>query len=168
MCCAATNIAATLGGIDVVIADAGAAKLKLGVDESYQLIVGSPRASLKSETVYGAVRGLETFSQLVDMNSCPEYLIRNATVSITDTPRFPWRGLMMDLARHFFSLSELTAIVDQMAQNKLVSSNASAPPWKTDPLPVSWVHSWCKFQWPSNYLFVSQASEPLKQEQQYA
>lgn len=110
-----------LQGLDVTVDDPSA-QLQLGMDESYKLVVGSPRAHLRAASVYGAIRGLETFSQLLDMNSCPEYRIHNATLTVVDSPRYPWRGLMMDLARHFFTLEQLRAIVDQMAQNKLVRS----------------------------------------------
>ena len=40
-------------------------------------------------------------------------------VSIKDQPRFPWRGLLLDVARHFFTVEELKNFLDLMAQHKL-------------------------------------------------
>ena len=69
-------------------------------------------------TVWGALRGLETFSQLPQMNG--KHTIRGGGgLVIVDTPRFPWRGLMLDPARHFIDIGEINSTIDAMAQNKL-------------------------------------------------
>ena len=85
----------------------------LGMDESYTLTLASPRATLRAKQVWGAVRGLETFSQLLAMNG-PGHAIRGgaAGMVIADAPRFPWRGLMMDPARHFIRVGELNRTID--------------------------------------------------------
>src|SRR5215218_1283389 len=67
-------------------------------DESYTLEVGERQAVLRSATVVGALRGLETFLQLLEGDREGFYF---PAVSIEDSPRFRWRGLMMDIARHF-------------------------------------------------------------------
>merc|ERR1719273_20131 len=51
----------------------------------------------------------------------PGFTIDVIPVWIEDYPRFPWRGLMMDVARHFFPISQLERIIDAMAYNKLNS-----------------------------------------------
>ncbi|HUK90155.1 MAG TPA: beta-N-acetylhexosaminidase N-terminal domain-containing protein, partial [Blastocatellia bacterium] len=67
-------------------------------DESYALDVSSRQATLSAPSVYGAMHGLETLLQLVEHD--PEgYFI--TSVSIQDKPRFRWRGLMIDVGRHF-------------------------------------------------------------------
>ena len=92
----------------------------LGMDESYTLSVGSPGATLAAPSVWGAVRGLETFSQLLAMNGAHfEIRASGTNITIADAPRFPWRGLMLDPARHFLSVAQLTKQIDAMAQNKL-------------------------------------------------
>ena len=94
------------------------APFTLGADESYTLALGSPNATLHAATQWGAIRGLETFSQLLQMNR--GFAIRNGNgVRIVDSPRFPWRGLMLDPARHFLRVEEITATIDAMAQCKL-------------------------------------------------
>eukprot|EP00897_Mesotaenium_endlicherianum_P010145 jgi/Mesen1/9159/ME000059S08572 len=73
-------------------------ELNLGVDESYCLVVpsdGSP-AHIQATTVYGAMRALETFSQLCAFNFTSKAVeIAGAPWVISDAPRFPHRGLLM-------------------------------------------------------------------------
>lgn len=67
----------------------------LEMDESYSLTVRTGSAVLQANTVWGALRGLETFSQIV--YHCPiaaMWLINNT--QITDKPRFSWRGILLD------------------------------------------------------------------------
>ena len=69
--------------------------LQFGVDESYNLTINSSSATsgtIQAKTVYGAMRGLETFSQLVDYSdNSTSYSINCLPTIISDTPRFPWR-----------------------------------------------------------------------------
>ena len=85
-------------------------------DESYSLDVTPFGARLRAATVVGAIHGLETLQQLIqsDMNS---YFV--PAVSIRDTPRFRWRGLMIDCARHFIPVDVLKHTLDGMAAVKL-------------------------------------------------
>jgi hypothetical protein len=85
--------------------------LHMGVDESYSLIAPNPSgagwATLTAATVFGALRGLETFSQLVQWNSTSSsYFI--AFSNISDFPRFPFRGVMVgDRGIHAMFCSEV-------------------------------------------------------------
>lgn len=89
-------------GLELVVADKDESHPQLDTDESYTLAVASSGASLTAKTVYGALRGLETFSQLVRFDFEDEsYVIDGCPWSISDAPRFPHRGLMIDTARHF-------------------------------------------------------------------
>jgi hypothetical protein len=75
---------------------------QLETDESYELAIApTSGARLTAKTVFGALRGLETFSQLVmfDFDS-GAYTLPYAPWKISDTPRFPHRGLMIDSARY--------------------------------------------------------------------
>ena len=91
--------------------------LQVGADESYELVVASSAtATLTAPTVWGALRGLETFSQLVDAESKQ---IAAAPIRIRDAPRFTHRGLMLDCARHFLPMSTLSTMLDAMETNKL-------------------------------------------------
>ena len=88
----------------------------LGEDESYALDVTSERALLKAPTRAGALHGLETFGQLVTL---AQDGFEVAAVHIEDNPRFPWRGLMLDSARHWMPLEVVKRNLDAMAAVKL-------------------------------------------------
>ena len=89
----------TLHGLSVTVDDPSEVMLQLGTDESYSLAVAGNgnNASLHAATVYGAVRGLETFSQLVAFDFDQHaYTLPNAPWAISDAPRFAHRGVMID------------------------------------------------------------------------
>jgi hexosaminidase len=85
-------------------------------DESYSLEVSESRAVLKAPTVVGVLRGLETFLQLLDGDRNGYFI---PTVSIQDKPRFPWRGLLIDIARRFEPIEVIKRNLDAMAAVKL-------------------------------------------------
>ncbi|KAM4720419.1 beta-hexosaminidase subunit beta isoform 2-T2 [Anableps anableps] len=85
-------------------------------DESYELLVDQPVAVLKAPKVWGALHGLETFSQLVYEDEYGAKTI-NATV-ISDFPRFAHRGVLLDTSRHFLSIKVILANLETMAMNK--------------------------------------------------
>jgi hexosaminidase len=85
-------------------------------DESYTLEVTDRQASLKAPTTIGVLRGLETFLQLLDSDRDGYFI---PSVSIQDRPRFPWRGLLIDVARHFQPIEVLKRNLDAMAAVKL-------------------------------------------------
>ncbi|MGZ4733388.1 MAG: beta-N-acetylhexosaminidase [Terriglobales bacterium] len=102
----------------LVIQAAGGTKLvqELGEDESYKLDISDSGAKLNAPTTLGVMRGLETFLQLVRTSS-EGFAV--PAVSIEDSPRFPWRGLMIDAGRHFIPLDVLKRNLDGMAAVKL-------------------------------------------------
>eukprot|EP01127_Copromyxa_protea_P005823 TRINITY_DN15673_c0_g1_i1.p1 TRINITY_DN15673_c0_g1~~TRINITY_DN15673_c0_g1_i1.p1 ORF type:complete len:495 (-),score=110.16 TRINITY_DN15673_c0_g1_i1:42-1526(-) len=92
--------------------------LSVTTDESYSLQIADPSAAtLTAANVFGALRGLETFSQLVYGNNSTGFTI--ATATITDAPRFQWRGLLIDSARHYLSVSTIMKLLDTMSYSKL-------------------------------------------------
>ncbi|HLA12693.1 MAG TPA: family 20 glycosylhydrolase [Pyrinomonadaceae bacterium] len=88
----------------------------LDENESYRLDITSRQAILSAPTVVGAIRGLETVLQLLDSDQRGYYL---PGVKIQDQPRFPWRGLLIDVARHFETMQVLKRNLDAMAAVKL-------------------------------------------------
>ena len=70
----------------------------LNVSERYSLQLTHPTAVLTAETVWGALRGLETFSQLLQHNGSTG-AITVLEQRIDDWPRFPFRAVMVDTAR---------------------------------------------------------------------
>jgi hexosaminidase len=89
---------------------------KLGEDESYDLSVTDSGAKLNAATPLGALDGLQTFLQLVAIT--PTGFAAPA-VTIKDQPRFPWRGLLIDVSRHFIPLDVLKRNLDAMAAVKM-------------------------------------------------
>jgi hexosaminidase len=89
---------------------------ELGEDESYKLEISDSGAKLSAPTTLGVMRGLQTFLQLV--HSTGQGFAVSA-ISIDDSPRFPWRGLMIDVSRHFIPLNVLKRNLDGMAAVKL-------------------------------------------------
>jgi hexosaminidase len=96
--------------------DAGMPVQGVGEDESYSLEVSSRHAVLAAPTEVGIIRGLETFLQLVQGDRDGWYL---PLVSISDRPRFPWRGLLIDVSRHWEPPAVIERDLDAMAAVKL-------------------------------------------------
>jgi len=107
--------------LDIAVADP-TANLSLGVDESYNLTIAAPAARLSAATAYGAIRGLETFASLV---ACGGIVGGGAAVcsvpvlAVADEPRFVFRGILVDVARHYINVTRLHDILDAMAVHKL-------------------------------------------------
>ncbi|XP_073657324.1 beta-hexosaminidase subunit alpha isoform X4 [Tursiops truncatus] len=80
------------------------------------LTINDEQCFLLSETVWGALRGLETFSQLIWRS--PEGTFYINKTEIEDFPRFPHRGLLLDTSRHYLPLASILDTLDVMAYNK--------------------------------------------------
>ncbi|MFY8110499.1 MAG: beta-N-acetylhexosaminidase [Flavobacterium sp.] len=93
-----------------------AGKIGLYEDESYQLTIQSNGISINASSDLGALHGLETLLQLLQNNATSFYF---PNVSITDMPRFTWRGLMIDVARHFQPVEVIKRNLDAMAALKM-------------------------------------------------
>ncbi|CEG82842.1 Putative Beta-hexosaminidase [Rhizopus microsporus] len=109
----------TLQSLKIVVKD-NKAKLDLGVDESYTLDVPAKgsQATLEAKTWVGALRGLETFAQLVQQGSSKGHLVAH-TAHIKDAPSYPHRGVMLDTARNFYPVKDILRTIDAMAYNKM-------------------------------------------------
>ena len=107
------------------------AQIRLSVDpgaglspEGYRLVVDAEGASVIGHDAAGVFYGAQTLRQLLpaDVYRCAppagaEWVL--PAVSITDAPRFRWRGAMLDIARHFQPKREILRFVDLMAMHKL-------------------------------------------------
>src|ERR1700751_216560 len=89
---------------------------KPGEDESYELSVAEAGATLSAPKPLGILRGLQTFLQLVEITPAG---FAAPALTIKDQPRFPWRGLLIDVSRHFIPLDVLKRNVDGMAAVKM-------------------------------------------------
>src|SRR6476620_2511819 len=85
-------------------------------NESYRLDITNRQALLSAPTVVGAIRGLETVLQLLSSDRGGFFL---PGVKLQDQPRFPWRGLLIDVGRHFEPMEVLKRNLDAMAAVKL-------------------------------------------------
>ncbi|XP_050384993.1 beta-hexosaminidase 1 [Argentina anserina] len=109
-----------------VVVQSESEELNLGVDESYTLfvlrkdgkaIVGE--ATIEANTVYGALRGLETFSQLCTYDyETKSMQVHKAPWNIRDKPRFAYRGLMLDTSRHYLPIDVIKQVIESMAYAK--------------------------------------------------
>lgn len=89
---------------------------KLGEDESYTLTIADSGAQLAAPTPLGVLHGLQTFLQLVAIT--PSGFAVPA-VAIKDQPRFAWRGMLIDVSRHFIPIDVLKRNLDGMAAVKM-------------------------------------------------
>ena len=110
-------------------------------DESYSLEVPAPGEGpvvgrLTAASAWGALRGLETLAQLatVAQSTVPPGLstakeaasidgaalvLPSCPLTVQDSPRYPWRGLLLDTANHFLPVSQLLTFLDAMASVKM-------------------------------------------------
>ncbi|MDQ8186621.1 family 20 glycosylhydrolase [Pelagicoccus sp. SDUM812002] len=101
-------------GLEIVVERPG--QVNLGEEESYHLSVTAAGVRIEAETDLGAMHGLETLLQLLSADDRGYYF---PVSSISDMPRFPWRGLMIDSARHFMPLDVIKRNLDGMAAVKM-------------------------------------------------
>jgi hexosaminidase len=117
-----------LTAIDIKLTDGGNASLQLqcqsgskevlevGEEESYTLEITPSGAKLSAQNTLGVMRGLESFLQLVETG--PSGFAAPA-LRIQDRPRFVWRGLLIDVGRHYMPVEVLKRNLDGMAAVKL-------------------------------------------------
>ncbi|MEN8187698.1 MAG: family 20 glycosylhydrolase [Bacteroidota bacterium] len=87
-------------------------------NEGYYLVVNSNKIMLKANNPAGIFNGFQTLKQLVLIDAENKYNSKITGCEITDYPRFGWRGLMLDVSRHFFTIDEIKAYLDKMAEYK--------------------------------------------------
>ena len=89
---------------------------QFGEDESYVLLVKKDRIMLDAPSSYGIIRGLETLFQLVE---AADDAFQLPFIEIVDSPRFPWRGMMIDVCRHWIPKEVVLRTIDAMAAVKM-------------------------------------------------
>jgi hexosaminidase len=104
--------------VDVASADE---RLNLGVDESYSLSVSSAGISVSAKSVFGALLGLESLSQLVRFDAGPAraFFVGGAPWAISDAPRFSHRELLLDSSRHYLPLRALEQMIATLPAAKI-------------------------------------------------
>lgn len=114
--------AINMGTSNIILALNSPANATLG-NEGYQLRVGNAGTQISANTPAGLFYGVQTFLQMlppaVEGNKKAENVEWKAPAAeITDYPRFGWRGLMLDVSRHFFTKDEVKRYIDDMVKYK--------------------------------------------------
>jgi hexosaminidase len=113
------SAASSTGGIHLELSDADPS---LG-DEGYRLTVTPEQVILSAPRPAGLFFGVQTLRQLlpasIDSADAQRGPFRLPSLTIRDAPRFAWRGAMLDLARHFFSVEDIERFIDRIALYKM-------------------------------------------------
>ncbi|MDQ3393162.1 MAG: family 20 glycosylhydrolase [Bacteroidota bacterium] len=92
-------------------------------DEGYVLESSTEKVIIKANQPAGLFYGLQTLLQLlpneIENSTFQETLWKIPAVTISDYPRFGWRGAMLDVSRHFFAKEYVKEFIDQMVRYKL-------------------------------------------------
>ncbi|MEU4428365.1 family 20 glycosylhydrolase [Actinoplanes sp. NPDC024001] len=107
-----------------IVIEVGAGKGPAGqAAEGYRLTVTTTRVQISADTAAGALHGVQTLRQLLPQWVESDTVVGAAwqvpTVTITDYPRFAYRGMMLDVARSFYPMSEIKAYIEAAAQYKI-------------------------------------------------
>lgn len=103
--------------LEIACAAADPGALTLKAREGYRLQVAPRGVALQADGPIGVLRGLATLRQLLETDA--DGAASLPLVAIDDKPRFPWRGVMIDTARHFMSVETIKRQIDAMEQVKL-------------------------------------------------
>ncbi|CAH9057456.1 hypothetical protein PSECIP111854_02000 [Pseudoalteromonas sp. CIP111854] len=103
--------------IEVMVPEQRLSALQLGDDESYELVIDNRAVRIKAKSVFGAQHALTTLVQLAKKGTAQQIVL--PLLSIKDNPRFAWRGLLIDSARHFMPVDTIKRQLDGMSAAKL-------------------------------------------------
>jgi len=92
-------------------------------DEGYELDVSAEQVAIRAWRPGGLFHGIQTLLQLLPPTIFSETRVENVTwnvpcVKIVDYPRFQWRGLLIDPARHFIPVEDVESFIDAIALHK--------------------------------------------------
>lgn len=110
--------------VEIPIMESTQACIRLDVDSSmkgdehYSIQVNSKEVVIRGATVAAVYYGVMTMDQLLLGDVCASSLKKISPVHIDDAPRFSYRALMLDPARHFLPLKDVKHFIDQMARYK--------------------------------------------------
>lgn len=123
---------ATVGAATGLALEPGAAghRVELALDaelapEAYRLAAGAEAVRITGGSAAGLFWGAQTFRQLLGPDAfrraplAPGHAWEVPAVVVEDEPRFPWRGLMLDVSRHFLPKEDVLRYLDLLAAHKL-------------------------------------------------
>ena len=93
-------------------------------DEAYELLVQEDKITIKSASNAGFLYAMESIRQLLPIAVESKSVVENTdwvipNIEIKDQPRYKYRGLMLDVSRHFFEIDYLKKTVDRLAMLKM-------------------------------------------------
>ncbi|KAG6455517.1 hypothetical protein O3G_MSEX009246 [Manduca sexta] len=99
-------------------------EFSLEMDESYALRVSPAsnervNATIRANSFFGIRHGLETLSQLIVYDDIRNHLLIVRDVTINDKPVYPYRGILLDTARNYYTIDAIKKTIDAMASAKL-------------------------------------------------
>jgi hexosaminidase len=119
------SAAVTHPAIRLVISEGGAAGSRLA-SEGYDLTIAADAVSLTASDAAGLFYGVQTLRQILPASGEYEAIlfpkpqpVTLPALHIRDAPRYQWRGAMLDVARHFFSLDDVKRYIDLIALHKM-------------------------------------------------
>lgn len=122
----AAEIVARTRGITLPVVEAGAGAIRFvrtgkaqPEEERYRLVVTPAGIRIDAATDAGLFYGAMTLAQLLSPDARFGESVSVPAMTIEDAPRFAWRGVMLDVARHIQPIASIERIIDQMAQHKL-------------------------------------------------
>lgn len=104
-------------------------------EEGYRLSVNKDQIIIKALTGHGTFNALQTLRQLMLWGEKSEEGIKIPCCEIKDSPRFTWRGFMVDESRHFFGKEKIKQLLDIMALHKLNTFHwhlTDEPGWRVE------------------------------------
>lgn len=125
--------------------------------EGYQLDITPSKININAKTSAGVFYAVQSLLQLIKVQGATSLMI--PALSIVDAPRFPYRGMMLDVSRHFMPLDFLRKYIDELARLKINRfhwhlSDGQAFRFESKKYPL--LHYAKSSQWPTNEGFYSQ------------
>ncbi len=104
--------------------------------EAYEMMfVEAPQLMMRANEPCGMFYAWQTLAQLLHANRAKDGWFEVNDFYISDAPRFPWRGMLMDVSRHFFTVAEVKKMIDTMSifkLNRLHLHLTDGPAWRLE------------------------------------
>jgi len=105
------------GAIQIVLEEYDKTEPPAKSAESYRLDIAAAGLTLRAPAAPGLFAGVQTIRQLLPVRGDGDAVLPGGRIE--DEPRFAYRGVMLDLARHFFAADEVKSYIDVIAQFKI-------------------------------------------------
>ena len=111
-----------------------------GKEGAYTLTAESDKVNITGNSYGGVIAGIESLRQLFPPQIESKEIVKGTdwaipAVNIQDAPRFEWRGIMLDVSRHFFTMAEVKRMIDTMSLfklNRLHLHLTDGPGWRME------------------------------------